>query len=116
MCVCAALDSQLSHPSRPCQDANAVYSIALASLIRDGAPETALQHSEAWAEANACSTVRGWLAQSRQEAAPFGYEECGQETAGWAKWAFVITFWHLRRKTPFIQALHEVLAAMHLCP
>lgn len=104
------MDAQLSHPSRPCQDANAAYSIALASLVRGGCPKTALQSAEAWADANACATVRGWLAESRTPERPFGWAHCGQATFGWVRWAFVITFWHLRRKTPFIQALHEVLA------
>ena len=44
--ACAALDAQLSHPSRPCQDVNAAYSIALASWVHGGCPETALQSAE----------------------------------------------------------------------
>ena len=102
------MDSQLSHPSRPCQDANAVYSLALAHLVRTGNQEFALHVADSWAEAHACAAVRGWLLESRSTEPPFGFEQCGQKTQGWVKWAFVITFWHLRRQTPFVQALHEV--------
>ena len=83
-----------------------MYSIALASLVRDGSPEAALKVAEAWAEANACAAVRGWLTESRNAERPFG---CGHAKIGWVRWALVITFWHLRRGTPFKQALHEVI-------
>ena len=83
-----------------------------------GNEQTALRAAKAWAEANACASVRSWMADSEKAELPFGYQDCGQATQGWVRWGFTLAFWHLRRKTPFVQALHEVRgrAFAGVCP
>lgn len=106
----AAQDAGLSHPSQECRDANAAYVLALASLVRSpGDAEAALAAAEGWAEAHACTEVQQWLAAARDDAALEGYDATHQ--IGFVKHAMLLTFYHLRRRSGFVEGLKHTLLA-----
>ena len=99
-------DSRLSHPNPACVDACAAYVLAIASLIRaPGNAALALELVHAWATANACEEVRGWLDDADAgKHVPFTPQD------GFVRIAFTHAFRHLRLGTPFAAALRETLA------
>ena len=106
----AAADARLSHPNQATQDANAAYVIALASLIRlPGDAAAALAAAEGWAAEHACSEVQQWLAAAADESDMQHY----QATAliGFVKHAFQLAFYHLRRRSGFVEGLRHTLLA-----
>ena len=62
LAAAAIEDAKLSHPNPVTQQANAIYCIAIKSLIRrPGDAEAAIQAAKRWASSHACEEVRGWL-------------------------------------------------------
>lgn len=107
----AAADARLSHPNQACQDASAAYCIAVAALIRrPGDAAGALAAAEGWAAAHArAEEVPLWLSQARDDAAMENYH--GDPLIGWAKHAFLLAFYHLRRRSAFEEGLRHALLA-----
>lgn len=62
----AKLDACLSHPSQVCQDCNAVYVIALASLLTNKNPLRALEDASNYVETSVRSEVREWFFEDRK--------------------------------------------------
>ena len=107
--ACAKADAQLSHPNQACQDANAAYVMACASLIRwPGDAGAALTAAEEWAAANACREVQEWLAEARDNGAMAAYNAHGA-SMGFVKHAFCLAFYHLRRHSGFVEGLRHTL-------
>ena len=99
-------DAALSHPNQTCQDVNAVYAIAMAHLIQHpGDGEGAIRAAEAYTATAACDEVKSWLEQSRTDCSDLN---C-REMMGFVKGAFILSFWHLRRESPFLEALSHAL-------
>lgn len=106
----AAADARLSHPNQSTQDANAAYVVALASLIRQpGDAAAALAAAEGWAAEHACSEVRQWLATAADESSMQHYQATA--LTGFAKHAFQLAFYHLRRRSGFEEGLRHTLLA-----
>jgi hypothetical protein len=104
----ARADALLSHPSQPCQDANAAYVLACAWLVaRPGDGEGALAAAEGWAEQHACQEVRSWLAAARDDGAMAGYD--ARPAMGWLRHALQLAFYHLRRRSAFQPGLRHTL-------
>lgn len=58
-------ESLLTHPNRSCQDACAVFTVAVAHAVRTGDSRRAIYDAAlAWAEANAGNEVLGWLEEA----------------------------------------------------
>lgn len=102
----AQADARLSHPNASCVDAASLYVLAIASLIRTpGDTSHALALVDAWARANACDEVRGWLDDaSAGKAVPYTPQD------GFVRIAFTHAFRHLHAGTPYTSALRETLA------
>lgn len=100
-------DAALSHCHQTCQDANAVYAIAVAHLLNNpndskGASEAA----DSYVSSNACEDdVKDWLVQSKTDCSNL---KC-TELIGFVKWAFILSFWHLLNVSTFEEAIAHTL-------
>jgi len=102
----ARLESSLSHANPSCMDAVACYVTAIALLVRGAGDGVAVfDEVRAWAGGNVCEEVRGWLALARGDA-----DVPGTPQDGFVKIAFVHALRHLRRGTPYLDAIRSVLA------
>ena len=98
-------DSVLSHPNQTCQDANAVYAVAMAHLFRNpGDAEGAVNRADRFM---ACAEVRSWMMDSTQDCANL---DCCSRNIGFVRWAFTLTFWHLRQRSTYEAAIWHVLS------
>ncbi|MCJ1296923.1 hypothetical protein MMC34_008492 [Xylographa carneopallida] len=117
----AAADARLSHPSPTCQLANALYTIAIASLIRQPHDRSAamqrvtghLQRLRAQPSGatEAVSEVEGWLAAAQAAARGEAVLEDARQQAGFVKHAFTLAFCHLASGSGYEQAVRHVLLA-----
>lgn len=101
------LDASLSHPNKVCLETNAIYAIAMKRLLLDETPEKALEDAEQWAKNYACNDVNSWLkiARNTQQVKKLSV----YKNMGWIKWAFILTFYHLRKKTSYKDAIYQVI-------
>ena len=117
----AAADAQLSHPNHICQLTNALYAIAIASLIRQPHDRPAalqratdyLQHvrSQSIVQIEAVDEVQGWLTAA-QEAASTGADlSNAQYQIGFVRHAFTFAFYHLCKGSGYEAAMRETLLA-----
>lgn len=104
----AHADAKLSHPSKACQDASAAYLIAAVHLIKNfGDAAGAIAAAEAWAEKSACPVVKQWLLEESKQ--PDDTFKVSGGDMGWARHAFRLTFYHLRRSSTYEEAIYSVL-------
>ena len=97
-------DARLSHPSKVCQDVNALYSIAIAYLINNpGDNKGAIELVENWKSVD--KTVKEWLEDSKQDLSTI---DCNTNI-GHVKHAFTLAFHFLRNKTDYETAIFETL-------
>ena len=98
-------DCMLSHPNQTCQDANAVYAVAMAHLMRNpGDAKGAVKRADA---VTACAEVRSWMMDSAQDCTDL---DCSSHHIGFVRWAFTLTFWHLRQQSKYEAAIWHVLS------
>ncbi|GLI68067.1 hypothetical protein VaNZ11_012395 [Volvox africanus] len=99
-------DAKLSHPNVVTLHANAIYCIAIKHLItRPADADAAIQAACAWAQDHACDEVRGWL----KEALGDGPGPAANRMIGFVRYGFFYAFRHLKLRTPYQQAIREVL-------
>lgn len=97
----ARQDAMLSHPNEACQDANAIYAVAIAHLIQHpGDAEGAIKLAESL---TACDKVKGWLEDSKTPVTGCNIN------IGHVKHAFTLAFSHLRQRTPYDAAIFDTL-------
>jgi ADP-ribosyl-[dinitrogen reductase] hydrolase len=102
----AMQDAMLTHPSRACLEANAVYCVALTHLLRNpGDAAGAVKAAELLAD-SCGDTVRGWLLD--ESAQPLPRIACHMH-AGHVRHAFVLAFGFLRAGTDYETAVRETL-------
>ena len=103
----AHADAQLSHPAKACQDASAAYLIAAVHLLKNcGDAAGAVAAAETWALKYACPSVVHWLTvESKQSEDEFNVDE----SIGWVRHAFKLTFSHLRKSSTYEDAIYSVL-------
>lgn len=97
-------DTTLSHPNKTCIDCNIVYAITMKALIHDLSPEKAYS----WAHVRQNDEVLSWLEISNDKD-EMKYLQVGTMTIGFVKWAFILAFYHLRRKSSFLDAIVDVI-------
>lgn len=107
VCAYAKMDARLSHPNQICQDANALYSVAIADLInyqRDniGAMTTVEEMAD---KLNVHPNVRQWLKDSER---PLTDIVCS-DNIGHVKHAFTLAFHFLRKGVSFEEAIEQTL-------
>ncbi|GFR48775.1 hypothetical protein Agub_g10596 [Astrephomene gubernaculifera] len=106
LAAAAMQDAQLSHPNPATQHANAAYCLALKHLIQHpGDAEGAAAAAVAWVEASGCEEVAGWLREALGE----GPGPSVNHMIGYVKYGFFYAFRHLRNRSPYLDALREVL-------
>lgn len=100
-------DATLSHCHQTCQDANAVYAVAVSHLInKPGDSKGAFAAAELYATSNPCEDdVKEWLAQSKTDCSDL---DC-TALIGFVKWAFILSFWHLLKGSTFRDAMVHTL-------
>ncbi|GLD98749.1 hypothetical protein PINS_up007469 [Pythium insidiosum] len=99
-------EARLSHPNVVCQDANAVYCLLVAHLIRQpGDAQGALARAERYVNDHVSSSVREWFLR---ESLDIGDMVCTR-SIGHVRWAFVLAVHHLRQQTPFEDGIRETL-------
>ena len=105
----AKQESALTHPTEPCTDVVALYTIAVAHLIaHTGDPQGALDAASSWAASNACEEVQRWLHEALGTAeAPV---DC-LSSIEWLRWPFQQAFMHLSLGSSYEAGLRQVLAA-----
>lgn len=102
----AVRDSSLSHPNQSCCHAVASYTLAVGHLVANpGDRDGAFARADTWARANACQEVCDWLDDARRDRTP----PCTPQD-GFVRIAFTHAFAHLKRATPYRQAIAETLA------
>lgn len=100
------MDAMLSHPNRVCQDCNALYCIAVAHLLNHkNDADGAIKAVENFMEENEIhQKVKDWFNQS-VSIAELNCKTC----IGHVKYAFWLTFYFLRNKMSFADAIHATL-------
>jgi ADP-ribosylglycohydrolase len=99
-------DARLSHPNQVCVEANILYCIAAVHLINNpGDGLGALAHVEYEIQQRCTSSVVDWYYSSTSLATD---NFC--INGGHVKHAFRAAFYHLRRRSTYHEALHDVLA------
>jgi ADP-ribosylglycohydrolase len=107
----ASEDAKLSHSSGAVIASTAAYSVALAALVRGETPRSAIERAARWLRTKAgddgADEVALWLADSdiihsSMTSARFSH-------VGWARHAFVLSFWHLSSNSTFEEAMREIL-------
>ena len=96
----ATADARLTHPHPVCIECNVLYSLCLKRLLEGCGVHAAL---------NVVATVpvvQEWLHIALTENT---LDLDITESGGWVKWAFILAFWHLKRATPFEEAMIDVL-------
>ncbi|TMW66514.1 hypothetical protein Poli38472_004279 [Pythium oligandrum] len=102
----AKQEATLSHPSRVCQDCNAVYCLLVAHLItHPGDAQGALRVAEEYVLTHADAKVREWFLE---ESLNISKMDCTR-SIGHVRWAFVLTIHFLREKESYEHAIHETL-------
>lgn len=110
----ARQDARLSHPHPACQDANALFCLAIATLINHAhvgvvqAVEAALQATDE-ASSGVCLKVRGWYLDSRTLTLD---DIVVTENIGHVKHAFTLAFRFLRMGSTFETAIRQTLMKM----
>lgn len=101
----ARLDSAVTHPNASCADAVAAYVVAIAQLVRTpGDRAAAWDAARAWADAEACAEVRGWM-----DAAERGERPEFEPQAGFVRVAFTEAFRLLRAGRSWEEGVRAVL-------
>ena len=99
-------DAALSHPNETCQDVNAVYAVAIAHLIQNpGDGMGAFEAAESYSATSACEEVKAWFEESKADCSDLNCKQM----MGFAKWAFILSFWHLGKSSSFVEALSHAL-------
>lgn len=98
-------DAMLSHPNKTVQDCNACYALAIRYLFTHpedniGAYEVACK----WAEENAVDEVKSWLKDCKTD----DDIDC-TNMQGFVKWGFMLSFYHLYKKSTFVEALADTI-------
>lgn len=103
----AKADAKLSHPSNICQDASALYSVAIADLVNYPKDNygTILQVQEFATHNKVHPTVLQWLDDSKHD---LSHIDCS-DNIGHVKHAFTLAFHFLRRGTAYEDAIRETL-------
>jgi ADP-ribosyl-[dinitrogen reductase] hydrolase len=103
-------DAGLTHPNLSCQWASAAYVVAIRHLVLNpGDSAGAFGQAKAVLEgavANGSDEVLAWLAEAESGDLPAAYP-----SIGFVRIAFCYAFHHLLRGHPYIEAIHQVLAA-----
>ena len=117
----AAADARLSHPNPTCQLANALYAIAVASLIRQPHDRTAAMQritdhlqrlrTQPSGATEAVREVEGWLAAAQAAARGEAVLGDARQQAGFVKHAFTLAFRHLAGGSGYEEAVRHVLLA-----
>ncbi len=98
------MDSSLSHPNRACIDAVSAYVIALATLVRSGEQQLALDASAAWLRRHGLAEVTRWFDDA------VGGAKCPYyPQAGFVRIAFEHAIRHLALGTSYLEAIRETL-------
>ncbi len=107
----ATLDAMLSHPSIVCQQANVLYCLAIAHLIKhpqdnQGALQAAEQYAENFYKN---SKVYEWLMHDARLSLTDSVKDKCHSNIGHVRWGFIMAFYHLRHATPFKTAMRETV-------
>ncbi|EFJ49525.1 hypothetical protein VOLCADRAFT_89811 [Volvox carteri f. nagariensis] len=106
LAAAAMEDAKLSHPNDVTLHANAIYCVAIKHLIaHPGDAEGALEVAAKWARACACAEVAGWLREAMGSAAG----PAANRLIGFVRYGFFYAFRHLKLRTPYLDAIREVL-------
>jgi len=101
----AMKDSCLSHPNQVCQDANAVYCIAIAYLINNPKDSHGcINVVKTYIDNNITSSVREWFYESMNDI------HHAQNNIGHVKWAFLMAFYHLKWSSTYEDAIFQTLS------
>jgi len=98
-------DALLSHPNQTVQDCNACYALAIRHLLTNhGDNKGAYKIASDWAQKNAVDEVVLWLKESTSH----NKIKCINQQ-GFVRWAFMLSFYHLYKKSKFVDALADVI-------
>eukprot|EP00455_Lapot_gusevi_P012471 TRINITY_DN15931_c0_g2_i1.p1 TRINITY_DN15931_c0_g2~~TRINITY_DN15931_c0_g2_i1.p1 ORF type:complete len:158 (-),score=27.68 TRINITY_DN15931_c0_g2_i1:25-498(-) len=101
---CAMIDAQMSHPHENCQHANAIYAIAVATLIRlGGNRQAAWEAAWGWANQHASAEVKTWLDEAVAGTPLLCYPQ-----GGYVRIAFSYAFRHLMAGSSYETALRNM--------
>lgn len=100
----ARQDACLSHPSKICQDVNALYAIAIPDCINNpGNASETFRLVENWP--NICPTVKGWIQDSKGLLDDIHTDV----NIGHVKHAFTLAFYFLQFATSYDEAIRKTL-------
>eukprot|EP00929_Paragymnodinium_shiwhaense_P108379 TRINITY_DN74696_c0_g1_i1.p1 TRINITY_DN74696_c0_g1~~TRINITY_DN74696_c0_g1_i1.p1 ORF type:complete len:359 (-),score=35.42 TRINITY_DN74696_c0_g1_i1:160-1236(-) len=105
----ASAHATLTHQVVHVAEAEACYlKAARHLLLHNGDVEGALAETETFCAAFCGEVVRTWLSESLDKDSPL--PACGPHGMGSVEHGFRRSFWHLRRGSPFSEAIREVIA------
>lgn len=104
----ARQEALLTHPNQVCQDANAVFSLAIVYLLKhDGDADGAINHVKHWLHMMH-PKIQVWFNEAITLPCVTQYNEC-KHNIGHLKHAFTLAFVCLKNKMSFHDGIHQVL-------
>lgn len=101
----AKADTSLTHPNWSCQWSTAAYGVAIRHLLlQPGDAAGAFEQARAVLQEPQAAEVLGWLQDAESESLPPFHPE-----AGFVRIGFTHAFAHLKRQTPYVEALRQTL-------
>ena len=100
----ARADARLTHSSEVCQDANAVYCVALAYLLKNESVENAIKKALTHSKTE---KVREWVQGALQDTLDFTEET--RDNMGWVRWSLQLAFYHLHKCSSFKDAIIDTV-------
>lgn len=106
----ARQDARRTHASAVCQEANAVYSVALAHLLIHKNPKDAIEEARRHARGSDGVTVLKWIDEATVDDRELVLECETRDNIGWVRWGLTLAFYHLYHNHGFEEAILDVVA------
>lgn len=103
----ARLEATLSHPNRRCQDANAMYCLALSYVLKNHGDSKGAVHLCDSFVGDMDEMVQQWYSESKNDGCIKNLD-CSVNV-GHVRYAFTLAFYFLRKETPFERAIYKIL-------
>lgn len=102
-------DARRTHSSAVCQEATALYSVALAHVMVHKNPQAAIEEARKYAHGAAAQVILKWLDEAISAKDVLVFDGDTRDNIGWVRWGFTLAFYHLHQKHGFAEAIIDVI-------
>lgn len=105
----ARADARRTHSSEVCQEANAVYAVALAHTMKHKNGKAAVEEAK---KHTRCGVVLSWIEEAMRAGCEGGaliLDGHTRENIGWVRWGLMLAFYHLCKGSTYEAAIIDVI-------